>query len=66
MHIYLTLKKKTTYEWLMNRKEKKSRKVESTSGGNDESEDLQNAIPGKRNRPSSIKLYKSKIVHRNN
>ena len=68
MHIWLYYTNQTTYEWIM--KKKKSRKiqdnpnVENSKEDEEEAPNSQGILSRGGSKPSSLNLYRSKIVHR--
>ena len=62
MHIYLHVNKMTTYEWIVRRK--RNNKVADNNDEDDDNVNSNSAMSRRDSKPSSLRLYRSKIVHR--
>ena len=67
MHIWLYWTNQTTYEWIM--KKKRSRKIQDNiqiedNDNDNEVPNSQGIMSRKGSKPSSLNLYRSKIVHK--
>lgn len=62
MHIYLYINKMTTYEWIIRRK--RNNKVGDNNGDDDDNVNSNSAMSKRDSKPSSLRLYRSKIIHK--